>query len=503
MIMTKRTLSIVVLLTLSLALLISQGPCTLWSQSGCATALQIPGTFNPTLTFFLANSAASFARSGYLASLRPQPKPLLTLQNDALSGAWLNTNVSLFGAQGVNYASLMKSAAGVSVQDINVWISAFACAPAYVSYGGSALKCDAPGGAFAFVPYGNPAPSGVNSSTPRALARYYYDQFIGFAAANGITVRFGWFPSGNVVSQVNPSPPTQLSLCNVTGTITEAELETCVVPPMQAMFALYGSAIDSLQVLEEPSAGMPSVNITLTVADTGLFIRHMSVAAKTIVPGVHIGAAALGGDFNHGFWPDWTASTTTTIGTPAACISGTTCYALDFLVLDLFSSNCDPTYPGSTSYEQILLNYQGTPGTPGYLVNARGVNKPVRIGQSDFPIWCPIGGAANQQTSILGQSDVLWLNSGLAQQWLISFDRWCSVQGIQSVSMMFTSIPLFCLSANQTQDNALPGYPLSSYCMAHLSPTPLAATYKQVALYGPSAFLQGNVATSGNVVLGH
>lgn len=364
---------------------------------------------SPSLADFLYYSGTSF-RNLELQTLshRPQPKATLTAQLIPASGAWLSTNVPFYSQYIEKYSGYLRNSAGVSIQDVNAFMSAFSCDPSYAGFGGTGA-CDAHNGAFAKVAYGAPAPSGVFSGTPFAMSLYDYDQLVGYSGgSNKITLRWGAFPNGNTLSQVNPvsatSPPT---LCNqpivksasstsltiakgaqtltvgtglsytvggpvrivaivdaaaymfgsitsydpatgimvanidqtfasgtaaswiVKGTPTEAQYEGCLIPLIQAMLTRYGSVVTAIQVIEEPTDGMPFIEAMLSPADVGLFIRHASAAAKAIVPGVMIGAAALGGDFSHGYWPDWTAtgivSGTYTSGITATGNAGDTC----------------------------------------------------------------------------------------------------------------------------------------------------------------------------------
>ena len=504
--MRKTFYALALLAVSALSINAQSNTCTLWTYTGCPTyyTLGSAPTGTAALAYYMQNTLASLNAINNRNILKPQPAPLITAQNMAASGSWLVTNFAVFGPAMTVYAAALKTGVGVTTDDVNVWLSAFACDPSYAGFGGVGGACEVT--PFAKVALGGSLPAGVSASTPRAWSLYWYDQLVGWSAANGVTLRFGAFPVGNVVSQVTPvTSASPVTLCGFTGTITEVQAEGCVKSPIESLVTRYGTAVTALQVMEEPSAGMPSVNLTFSLSDMGLYIQHLSAAAKAVRSGILIGAAYTGTDFNTptsgaGYYVDATAG-----GISANCTTSpmTTCGALNFIVWDVFQSNCDPTYPGAGSYANVLINFQGTISTPGFLTNANAVGLPVRVGQDDFPRWCQPGTTPGLANAYLHESDILYLTSGVASQWQIAIVRWAAANQLQSIAPMFLNSPLFCVSSNQAADSAYPGTALAAYCMSNLVPNFNATTEKRLSLYGPADILQGNITTTGYVGLGH
>lgn len=182
------------------------------------------------------------------------------------------------------------------------------------------------------------------------------------------------------------------------------------------------------------------------------------------------------------YWTDWTTGNVSGAGTPAA---------LDFLVIDLFSNNCDQSansYYNETRWFQ--LNYLG----------AKAGGKPVRVGQSEHPIWCPAGGLAEQPNAYLGADDIIWQTSGMQTVWLATIIRWASAAGIQSFAM-YCTLPLFNYTANQSNDNCMTGT-YSALAMSQLAPTDAAAEYSALGQWSGES-IQGNARLAGGARLGH
>jgi hypothetical protein len=245
------------------------------------------------------------------------------------------------------------------------------------------------------------------------------------------------------------------------------------------------TAITAVQVLEEPLGVMASIQI-FSIADIGTFIQHSSAAVKAIVPGALVGAAATGASWptamDTGYWTDWTTGNVSGTGTPAA---------LDFLVIDLFSGDCDQS--GEQYYNETLWfksNYLG----------AHAGGKPVRVGQSDHPGWCPAGGVSDQPNAYLGLGDIIWQTSGMQTAWQSTMVRWASAAGMQSFAI-FCTLPFFNYTSNQSNDNCAVGS-YSALAMSQLAPTDASASYRTLGQWS-SESIQGNAHLAGRARLGH
>jgi uncharacterized protein (TIGR03437 family) len=446
-----------ILAILSAASLTAQ--CTLFDQTGCSLVYTAPA--NPSLATYLADAEAAFQYTNASIAKMPQPKILLTAQIVPAVSSWFSTSVPVFGAAIQKYMGMLQNDAGVSTQDVNIWGTPFVCDPSYSAFAAAFtpsitpsinVPCDCGGGAALAKGAAVPAGSG-----PHCTALAYYDGMFQYASANGITIRTGWYPGADEIQSCGLAPAT------AGGVFTEAQFEECMIPFMQAGMTRSGSAITAVQVLEEPTAGMLLIqNFNLT--DTAKFIQDAAVAVKAIAPGTQIGAAATEAQ-NSPYWSDWLNP------------SGTGQY-LDFLVADIFSGTCDdgPSPSGVPYYAGVLSWWQ-----TNYLAAAKayngGAGKPVRIGQSDPPVWCQIGGLTNQFGADLGEGDVVWENSGLHNEWLWTFMHWASAMGIQSASP-YCDVWFFNYTGNQQNDRCTGQW--SGLAMANLSPTPAAAVYKQM-----------------------
>jgi hypothetical protein len=459
---------------LAVALLVSccaYCQCTLWNQATCSSVYS--GSANPSLSTFLADVEASFQAIDAAVASMPQPKIAVTAQILPASGAWLSTSVQTFGPAINGYMDLLKTNAGVTIQDVNMWPAVLSSASQYSPGAGDiTIASDCAGGVT--IGTGVSAPPGTSQSA-RCMALSYYDSMFSHAAATGITMRVGFFPSGGTVTACGLSPAP--------GTFTESQYEHCMIPLIKAAMSRWTTAITAVQVLEEPVAAMASVQV-FSVADVGTFIHNSSAAVKAIVPGALVGAAATGisdpYNLDTPYWDDW-ANGSTTPG------------SLDFLVIDYFSGQC--VQSGNYYYNETLwfaTNFLSA------AVNIHG--KPVRIGQSDHPIWCPAGGVSEQGNAYLGAGDVIWETSGMQTAWQTTIIKWASAAGIQSFAM-YCTLPLFNYSSNQSNDNCSTGS-YSALAMSQLSPTDAAADYKTLGQW-PGASIQGNAHMAGRARLGH
>jgi hypothetical protein len=439
--------------------------CTLWNQSTCSSVYS--GTANPSLSTFLADVESSFQAIDAGTAAMPQPKIILTAQILPASGAWLSTSVQSFGPSINGYMDLLKTNAGVTTQDVNIWPSVLSSASQYSPGSGNiTIASDCAGGVT--IGTGVSAPTGT-SPAARCMALTYYDSMFSHAAASGITMRVGFFPSGDTIAACGLSP--------VPGTFTESQYEHCMIPLIKAAMSRWTTAVAAVQVFEEPLAGMASIQV-FSVADVATFIHNSSAAAKTIAPGVLVGAAAT--QLDAAYWTDWTTGNVSGAGTPAA---------LDFLAIDLFSGSCDQS--GNQYYHEtqwFQSKYLGS--------NAGG--KPVRVGQSDHPVWCPASGISEQGTAYLGAGDVIWQSSGMQTTWQSTIVKWASAAGIQSFAM-YCTIPLFNYTTNQANDNCSTGT-YSAQAMSQLSPTDAAAEYQSLGQW-PALSLQGKAHLTGRATL--
>lgn len=246
--------------------------CTLFNQTTCATVYS--GTPNPSLGTFLADVEASFQAINTAVASMPQPKIALTAQLLPASGSWLSTGVPAFGPAINGYMDLLKNGAGVAIQDVNLWPSVLSSASQYSPGAGNiTVASDCAGGVT--IGTGASVPAGTSHST-RCMALTYYDSMFSHAAANGITLRVGFFPAGDTITTCGLTPAP--------GTITESQYEQCLIPFIKAAMSRWTTAITAAQVFEEPLAAMAAVQV-FSVADVATFIQHSSAAIKAIVPG--------------------------------------------------------------------------------------------------------------------------------------------------------------------------------------------------------------------------
>src|ERR1019366_2422909 len=453
---------------LAMALLVSccaYCQCTLWNQATCASVYS--GSPNPSLSTFLADVEASFQAIDAATASMPQPKIGLTAQ--ILPAGWLNSSVQTFGPAINGYMDLLKTKAGVTTQDVNMWPSVLSSASQYSPGSGDiTITSDCAGGAT--IGKGASVPAGTGPAT-RCKALTYYDSMFSHAAANGITMRVGFYPPTETITACGLSPAP--------GTFTESQYEHCLIPLIKAAMSRWTTAITAVQVFEEPLDGMATVQV-FSIADVGAFIRNSSAAVKAIVPGALVGVAATQAD--SGYWTDWTTGNVSGAGTPAA---------LDFLVIDLFGGNCDQS--GKQYYHE-------TQWFQSKYLGANAGGKPVRVGQSDHPIWCPATGLPQQPYAYLGADDVIWQTSGMQTAWQSTIIKWASAAGIQSFAM-FCTLPFFNYTANQSNDNCMSGT-YSVLAMSQLSPTDAAAAYKTLGQW-PGESIQGKAHLTGRARLGH
>ena len=459
---------------LAMALLVSccaYCQCTLWNQATCASVYS--GSPNPSLSTFLADVEASFQAIDAATASMPQPKIALTAQ--ILPAGWLNSSVQTFGPAINGYMDLLKTKAGVTTQDVNMWPSVLSSASQYSPGSGDiTITSDCAGGAT--IGKGASVPAGTGPAT-RCKALTYYDSMFSHAAANGITMRVGFYPPTETITACGLSPAP--------GTFTESQYEHCLIPLIKAAMSRWTTAITAVQVFEEPLGGMASVQV-FSIADVGTFLQNSSAAVKAIAPGALVGAAATGiswpTSLDTGYWTDWTTGNVSGAGTPAA---------LDFLVIDLFSGKCDQS---GNDY------YNVTQWFKAHYLGANAGGKPVRVGQSDHPIWCHIGGLADQPNAYLGAGDVIWQTSGMETAWQSTIVKWASTAGIQSYAV-FCTLPFFNYTSNQSNDNCVVGT-YSALAMSQLSPTDAAAGYQTLG-HWPVESIQGNAHLAGRASLGH
>jgi uncharacterized protein (TIGR03437 family) len=440
--------------------------CTLFDQTGCS--LIYPASTNPSLSTYLNDVEAAFQYTNASIAKMRQPKILLTAQLIPATGSWFSTAVHVFGPAIQQYMGMLKNNAGVSTQDVNIWGTPFACDPHYNAYATGfapaiAVPCDC--GGVGTLAKGAALPAG---SGPHCTALSYYDGMFEYASTNGIAIRTGWYPGADEI------PSCGLVPASSGGVFTEAQFEECMIPFMQTAMNRYGSAITAVQVLEEPTGGMLLIQ-PFSVVDTAKFISDAATAVTTIVHGTPIEAAATGisvpNKVNQDaqYWNDWLDA------------SGTGRY-LNFLVADIFSGDCDlgSNSSGVPYYASVLNWWQAN-----YLQSAAayngGAGKPVRVGQSDPPVWCEMGGGATQYQAILGEGDVLWETSGLQNEWLWTFMHWASAMGIQSATP-YCNVWFFNYTSNQQNDSCVQGS-WSGLAMSNLSPTPAAVVYEELGAW--------------------
>jgi hypothetical protein len=497
--------------------------CTLWNQANCAS--YNPAT-SPTLAAFLSNALTNFQAIDASVANAPQPKMTLTAQNWACSGAEIYQDVALYGPYCQTYAADLAAYAGVTTQDVNIWQYAMASSPEYQALGISVpyeLVTDCAGGGT--LAKGG-TPGGTAAANPRCWALYYYDHLFSYMAANNIVLRAG-----------DPQNTDELTGCGFSGfplgagrsIMTEATYEDCLIPLHQAMIQRWGcqgsqvyGCVTAFQVMEEPTGGMTRI-IDFTPAEVATFIQDDSGALKAVslaLPSppsatLQIGAAGTGlswpQKFDNAFWADWTNTSSPTYA------------ALDFFGIDLFSGDCDlgtsnAQFPGQPYYPGELAGWVGAfSASPlctlncgstalanqyGYITQAKSTwgtkYKPIRIEQSDAPMWCPLSGIAQQPLDILGPTDWIWDSSGFFNRWVQTIMHWASAQGIQSWSL-FGSLPLFYYTTNPLYDNPEVGG--SIVAIVNLLPNDSAAAYSSTGAWFAES-LQGNARMTGNAQLG-
>ena len=473
------------------------GQCTLWNQASCGSVYALNGgvlpSGSPTLASFLSSAWANFQAIDAAVARLPQPKIALAAQNWPCAGEVLSGAVTSFGPQCKPYAILLQNA-GLTTQDYFVWQAAMASSAEYQALGVTGpynIPGDCVDNAGApYLTYGETPGAGSGN---HCWALYYYDQTFAYLHNNGLTLRTGTSTMTDFLLACGLTPGGSLASPN----FTEAQYESCVLPLQKAEVSRW-SHIRAMQVFQEPTAGMAAEQV-FSVADVSTFIQHASAALKAINGSLQIGASGTGlsypQSFDNAYWADWTNQ------------AGSTFPALDFLVIDLFSGSCalgvsNTQFPGQFYYAAELANWAGpfnpASGQYGYIGQAKATGKPVRIGQSDAPMWCPTTGHAGQANAILGSDDVVWDASGLFNTWLAAVVPWASAMGLDSMSI-YGSLPLFYWSSNQNDDN--PFTETGGAAMANLAATDSAATYKILAKWSAES-MQGNAHLSGHAHLG-
>jgi hypothetical protein len=455
-------------------------PCSLWNATVLACDGYVPGA-NPPLHTFLSESQASFTALRASTAHLPQQKITLSAQNMPCAGAYLSTSPGTFGPQIQNYAGLLKSAAGVVVDDCNIWLSTLASSNTY-SPTTITIASDCNGGGTFAKNAGVPAGTGPLTRCAQ-LARY--DSYFVYAAANGIKIRLGFVPAGGVGTNA-----TSAGGCGLTpGSTTVAQYEPCLGPLIQAAMLRWGSSIDSVQVLEEPLGETATIQ-TFTVSQTASIISNFSAIVKAAVPGELVGASYTGYSFP-------------VAGTPcgggshiddcywADAATGAASSSLDFLVLDVFSGNCDQS--GNYYANELGWFVSGNPPEGAYITAAGG--KPIRVGQTQTPNWCTVGGPPNEPAAIQGCGWNVWQTSGLQTSWETVFVAWASSYRMD-VSMFF-SLPMLNVTSSQTVNNcATGGY--TALAMAGLSPQDAAGTWRTLGMW-PRLGLGGTVKLGGTM----
>jgi hypothetical protein len=458
----------------------AQSPlCTLWNQAGtvCVTGYPVG---NPTLATFLAWNQSSLAAIRATYANTPQPKILLTAQNMPCAGAYLSTSPGSFGPKIITYAGLLKSAAGVVVDDCNIWGTALASANEY-SPSTITISSDCAGGGT--IAKNASAPAGT-SPTSACAQLVRYDAYFVWAAANGVKIRLGFVPAGG--TGTNPTGSGGCGL--VPGSTTVAQYEACLGPIISAAMIRWGSAIDSVQVLEEPLGETATIQ-TFTVPQIASIVNNFSSLVKTAVPGTLVGASYTGYSFPVSGTPCGGSSHIDDCYWDDAA-TGAASAGLDFLVLDLFTGSCDQ----SANYYATELGLFQT----NYTAVALAAGKRVRIGQTQAPQWCTIGGPPNQPYAILGCGDIVWKTSGLQTAWQGVIVPYASATGIESVSPFF-SIPFFNYTSDQTNDNCATGS-YTALAMGALSPQDAAGTWNVLGEWW-STSLQGQVTVGGATMI--
>lgn len=443
----------------------SFGQCTLFNQSTCPNAGE-----NPSLASYLANTQSSFQAIDAVSAPLPQPKVTLAAQIVPASSGWIGVtpppSSPWNNSANINaYMDRLKEA-GTTTQDVNLWFLPLSAASQYT--GSIASDC----------------PNGTNCKT---LANY--DAMFTHASSIGVTMRVGVGLSGTSADSA------LLAACGLTfGSVTEAGWEGCI-KPLAAAAVTRWPQIDTIQVVEEPVAGLTGgLGVILSVPDTDTLIAHTCSAVKAANATVKCGAALSGSSYGSPpydtqYLVDWTTS-------------GTGAYnALDAIAIGVFSGTnattgvaCDPS---STGYAANLAKW-----TNSYMPLLKSSGKILRIGQMQHPTWCLYGGTGTGEAAAYrGAGDILWQTTGLQDAWLGVITRWAASQGVKDVSV-FCSVPLIWYTSNTAADNCVTGS-YSATAMSNLSGiTNTGQLYRRIGQwFGLS--LQGHAPATGRVKLGH
>ena len=478
--------------------------CTLQNPtSSCGSLYTF--TANPTLQTFLQYIQQSFTAIANYSTRRPQPKIVLTAQVVPASGAWLSTNPAVYGPAIVAYQNYLY-AQGITVQDYNWWPSAFTADPNYTPnaapYGVNFPSTCGSSGGSTFA-YGSTPPVGTPTNSS-CYALYWMDQAVANAVTKGITMRWGFFPSGNTYAFFTPASPA--SACGYVANVnpptsgTVNNYNNCLIPLELTAYSRYESVlgyVPDAQVIEEPRAGMQLFqNPAFSIAQIGTMIQAAYAALSAVYPTIQVGAAATVVDST--YWiQDW-ACTSSCATSPSTYQTG----SLQFLGIDAFETACDVV---GTAYSATILAFSSiyTPTALGNTTTSVGVNIPVRITQSEPPEWCPSGQTASLANTYWGSMNANWIGTGLQTTWQEVITNWASATGAIKSVAQFCTIPYlyYTYSTATGADNCDPGTTGAVAAMSALNPTNALYAWGETAKWRQIS-IQGNVSVSG-VVLFH
>ena len=249
------------------------------------------------------------------------------------------------------------AAAGVTMVDINIGVLPLASSAEYknwwTTYGpgygwGSTPLVASDCAAGATLTFGHPT-SVPPGSGPWCKTLAVWDDIVNHASALGLKIRLA------------PTPSTEQAAC----VLPTNSLEKCYGPLYYAAAARWGSAIDSLTVIHEPSTGgvwgMNSLARPFSAATVRAFIEWCYQPVHLANASTAVGAAAVTSQTasqEAGFWADWL----TNLASSSAC-GGTTC--MDYFALDVYASTWDASVYGAVG-GQFLCSANNSPSSPCY-----------------------------------------------------------------------------------------------------------------------------------------
>lgn len=496
----------------------TENGCTLWGWACDGVDTGVSATILPSLGDTLHDVGAALKVIDATSAVVVQPRIPLSGQIIPANSSFIGANPGITAAAVVPFMDMMATpppnGPGMTTQSLFPWPAAFACDSSYAPLWGGTYPCDCPGGVT--LSYDSNPPPGTNyTANPHCYSLYYvYDNAVSHAVAKGYTLRFALPPNGVTVNQYVPAPPT--SLCNLTtGSVTIAAYTACMLPLLEAMTYRYGPVVPTywIQVYLEPYGFMQLINPSnpFSVTDAAQYIVAASTAVHAIRPGptTKVFATALGtsrvttfpGSTDICYWYDWSGGAAAGKTPPPDCSAAVTntYQFVDGLGIDWFSGQCEqatPGTPGGTgyNYSDQAIWFRGN-----FLsANSNPYGKPVIVGQSTPPWWCPPTGRSDDPHSIQGPLWSFWTASGLNAAWQTTMARAWSRMGITEAAY-FCDLPLFFQESmpNIIINNCNTAVSIQNAIASGLSLNQNAVNWGYLNTHGANAALQGKASISG------